>query len=272
MLLYNEPFVLMQDFIMLMARSSGLFLSAPIFYSNTLNVRMRIAIAMLITIFVQASFVTEPLGIDPLSHFGMMTLIQEMAFGLAMGFILQIIFSAMIMAGDQIANAAGLGFAQMVDPNMGTSMPVVSQMFSLMMTILFLTMGAHLVLIEFLLETYKNFPPGKLFMEPLTFRHIAGYGSFMFLSAFMIMAPVGLIVFMLNLTMGVLTRAAPQMNIFSVGFPLTIAVAFSMMYFATPSLVHGGQRMVLTGFDNIKEILLYPSDLPTNAQPQKWKP
>lgn len=268
MLHYDDPFLLMQDFIMLMARASGVFLSAPIFYSNTLNVRLRVTLAALITIFVQASIVTEPLNIDPLSHFGMVTLIQEMAFGLAMGFVLQIMFAAMIMAGDQIANAAGLGFAQMVDPQMGTSMPVVSQLFSLMMTIMFLTLGGHLVLIEFLLETYKNFPPGKLFVEALTFRHIASYGSFMFLSAFMIMAPIGLIIFMLNLTLGVLTRAAPQMNIFSVGFPLTIAIALTMIYFAAPSLMHGGEKIIYTGFDNIKEILLRPSDVSIEAKPQ----
>ena len=266
MLQFNEPFVKLQDFILLLARSSGLLLTAPIFYATTLNVQLRVAFAAVITLFVQAYIVPEPLNIDVLSHRGFMVLIQEMAFGLCMGFLLQMMFAVMLMAGDQIGNSAGLGFAQMVDPQSGTSVPVVSQLFSIMMSIMFLTLGAHLVLFEFLFETYRNFPPGQLFMETLTFRHVAGYGSFMFMTAFMIMAPVGLIIFMMNITMGVLTRAAPQMNIFSVGFPANIAIAFIMLYFATPSIVLGGQKLIYTGFNEIKKILIAPSDLPTDVR------
>lgn len=239
-------------FLFSMLRAGGAFVVAPVFAALGLPVQARILAAAAIALAVMGVSPPEPPPL--LSIEGLLAAAGEVAIGLALGFVLQLSLTGALVAGEQIAAGAGLGFAAFSDPQSGTPSPVIGQMLSLVATLLFIAVDGHLVLVETIVRSYAALPLGDAFPTAERMRDVASFGGLVFLSGFMIALPVTVALFAVNLSLGVLTRAAPQMNIFAVGLPISVAVAMAMLALAFPALVDLLENAVLTGLDRMQAL------------------
>ena len=175
--------------------------------------------------------------IDPLSGVGFLLALREIAIGLVMGFIMQMVFSAVVVAGETLAMSMGLGFAMTVDPQNGVQVPVVSQLNVILGTLLYLAIDGHLLLLAALADSFGVIPIDAGGLDARTFSNLVGLGGQIFASALLLALPALTAVLMVNIAFGVITRAAPQLNIFAVGFPVTILVGIVFLMLALPSFL-----------------------------------
>jgi flagellar biosynthetic protein FliR len=240
-------------FFFAMLRIGAFLIASPAFGGRYTPVPVRIVAAVCLTLPV-----ADVPGLPPADAIAQMTILPkvlaEIAVGLMAGMILSILFGAAGIAGDRIANAAGLGFAMQVDPSAGGQSPVVAQIFGLAMLMVFFGSDAHLVAIRILLESYTTFPPGS---APDLGRMIVagvGAGTAMFALASALMLPVvgGLLI--LNLSVGVITRSAPQLNLFSVGFPLAILATIALLWMTAPQMSGGMLGISETGLGLLRDL------------------
>lgn len=230
-----------------MLRIGALMLAAPILGSRTMPVRVRGLLALALAALV-AALAPAPPAVDPLSLAGLATAAHEILIGVAMGFCLQLVFSAFAQAGESMALTMGLGFASMVDPQNGLQVPVISQYYVVLVTLLFLALDGHLIAIEVLLESFRTLPVGGA-LEPGAAMRIVEWGSRMFAGSVLIALPVVASQLLVYLALGIITRAAPQLNIFAVGFPMLILAGFIMMLLALPTIPDLFRELLAGGFD-----------------------
>lgn len=235
-------------------RVSAMFLAAPVFGFASINVRVRILLAVLIAALV-APMLPAPPAIDPLSAMGFLLAIRELAVGLIMGFVMQLVFAAVVVAGHSIATSMGLGFAMSVDPQNGVQVPVVSQLNVVLATLLFLAIDGHLILIAAVVESFSVLPTGSVGMAAGMFASVAALGSQLFASGLLLALPTLTAILMINVAFGVITRAAPQLNIFAVGFPVTIVAGLFFMLLALPGFISALQRFISLGLEQTLLVL-----------------
>lgn len=218
-----------------MLRTGGALLSAPVFSALGVPLQIRTVLAAAVAVLVIA---VHPLATpaDPLSLAGITIIAQELLIGLTLGFLLQLAFAAPLLAGESLANSIGIGFANMVDPQGGNSSPVIGQFLMILMTLIFLSLDGHLVLLEVVVRSYALMPLGDAWLGREQFWGVAKFGSFVFASGLAIALPVGFALFALNIVVGVVTRTAPQLNIFAVGLPLTLMAGFVVLAIAFPAM------------------------------------
>ncbi len=228
----------------LMLRVGAFLSAAPLFGARFVPVQVRIVMAFALSLPLSGHVpLPPPDRIASLSAVPM--LLGEVALGLVAGSVLTILFSAAAMAGDRIANTAGLGFAAQFDPTAGAQTPVVSQLFTFGLLMIFVTTDAHLRVIQILLDSYIRRPPGAPLAPGLLLAGIEAGGRLFLLGLGLALPVMGLLV-LLNLAVGVLTRSAPQFNIFSFGFPLTMGATLLMLFVSAPRMGAGFEALVST--------------------------
>ena len=147
----------------------------------------------------------------------------------------------------------GLGFAMAVDPQNGVQVPVVAQLFVILITLLFLALDAHLVLISSVVESYNLVPIGALGISQNIFSRVAALGSVVFMWGMLMALPVLTALLFINIALGVVTRAAPQLNIFAVGFPVTITSGLLIMFIVMPVYVDVMTRLIeVMAFESLR--------------------
>lgn len=217
-------------------RITALLITAPMFSNVQLPIRLRILLSIALTIAVMPAL-AQPPAVDLLSIPALLIAVQEVLIGVLIGLLLAASFQAVTIAGESISLAMGLGFATMVDPQSGVSVPMLSQFLLILATLLFLGLGGHLMLIELVASSFISMPVGSAGLVRSDFMAVAAFGAQMFAGAVLIALPAVVILLIVQLSMGVMTRAAPQMNIFSVGFPLTIMLGLlTVLFFVLPVL------------------------------------
>ena len=221
------------SFMFTMLRPGAMLVAAPLFSARSVPIQVRIGLAAVISVFI-LSVADVQAPEDPLSVVGLLMISQEILIGLIIGFILQIAFAIATMAGDFMSWSMGLGFATIVDPNTGVPSPTLGRILLIFLTIIFLYYGGHVILIEIVLTSYSSFPPGMGWLEKATLWKVVSYISFAFSTAFLIAFPIGVTLFLVNLTIGFISRSSPQLNLFAVGFPLTIMVGLLTLMLCLP--------------------------------------
>lgn len=199
---------------------------APIFGSRLVPMRVRLLIALALTAVLLPALPLPPASIESLSLTFWRVVATEVLMGTALGFAVQLFFHLFVMAGQIIALQMGLGFAAMFDPDNGAGVTVVGQFYMLLVALLFLSMNGHLVLLQYVLSSYRG---GHTFSLAMSGEFVA-FGAFMFGGALLVALPAVTALLLVNLAFGVLTRAAPQLNIFSLGFPMTLLLGVLVMY------------------------------------------
>jgi flagellar biosynthetic protein FliR len=219
-------------------RIAALVMAAPIFSSNFVNVRSRLLIALAISIVIVPTIPTVAPAISPLSGDGLLIVAQQILIGACMGFMLQLLFNAFIIAGQIVAMQMGLGFASMVDPQNGVTVPVISQFYLIFVTLVFISLNGHLILLQVLAESFITLPVLPTGIPVTSLRDLVGQASWMYAAGVLIALPAIGSLMMVNLAFGILSRAAPQISPFSIGFPMTIILGFAIMYVTLPAVAH----------------------------------
>lgn len=221
-----------------LVRILALVVSAPPFSNAGVPRRLRLIVGLAIAIGLTPALPPIP-PIAPSSGTGLLILAQQIIIGLAMGFSMRIAIAAIDFAGAAIGMQMGLGFATFYSPDSASQSPVVSQFLSMIGTLFFLSINGHLMMLAVLARSFSVLPIGGTAISGDTWYNIAITGGIIFSSGILLALPALAALLITNTTIGVLTRAAPQLNLFAVGFPITLSIGFAVMilmlnYLATP--------------------------------------
>ena len=219
--------------LFVMTRIGAALLAAPFFSAAAVPMQLRVAIAGAIGILVINWL---PVQVPPaiLSANGVLALLAEALLGLALGFVLQLSFAAPILAAEQIGGAMGMSIATAADPVSGAHSPALGQYFTVLLTVVFLGLGGHLIWLRLVVESYTAFPPGAAWLSPQHLQGIAGFASEMFIAAVAIALPVTLVLLLVQLAAGVLSRSAPSLNLFSLGLPAGVLAGIAALIMVAP--------------------------------------
>ena len=250
---WDDVLALLYTFLWPMTRISACLLATPIFSAMSVNTSIRISLALVLTILIYPLH-DWPI-VDVLSGAGLVMLMEQVVIGVMMGLILQIVFAAVSAAGEFIALSMGLGFAMMVDPNSGVQTPVISQLFVILGTLVFVSIGGHLILIELLLDSFRLWPIGEPQLEMAMVWDVLQWSMLLFSGAAMIALPAMVVLLLTNSAIGVISRAAPSLNVFAVGFPLTLLMGIMVLIVLLPSFMGNAQNLWFQAFQQIRLLL-----------------
>jgi flagellar biosynthetic protein FliR len=232
-----------------MIRPGAAFVAAPVFGAAAVPVQIRVILSLAIGMAALNNVhITMPEG-GVVSMAGIALVGGEVLAGLALGFAVQLGYSAAYIAGEVISNAMGLGMATMIDPVSGNSTPVLGQFLSIVSTFLFLSMDGHLLLIRFIVASYSALPPGGGLMPAAAFESIVRFGGTMFAAGVTIALPVAFTLVLVQVVMGVLARTAPQLNLFAVGLPATLLAGLVLLAIGAPVIGEGITDSLHGGLD-----------------------
>ena len=234
-------------------RIGACFLAAPIFAARFVPARVRLLLAGAVSIIV-APLIPIP-AIAPFSIEGVIVTIQQVIIGLAIAFILQLIFDALAMGGQLLSNTMGLGFAYNVDPLRGVGTPVLGQFYMILVTLTFLALNGHLLLIELLAQGFTTMPVGTNGLSADHLWTVVAWGSQLFSGAVMVALPGMTALLVVNLAFGVMSRAAPSLNLFAVGFPISLIFGLVIIYVGLPAVQSTFAGSLELAFELIRELM-----------------
>lgn len=236
------------------ARLSGVFLVAPWISSQLIPNRIKIvflfSLAFLCSFKVHAQISLLNFHLSYILLMG-----QEILIGVLMGFCLSIIFEVFIMVGQFISMQAGLGFATMVAPDSNATVPLLGQLYLMMATLLFLNLDGHLAFLDLVMNSFTIMPAVKSGFILIDLDKVLHFTMWMFQKSLLVALPAVIALFLVNLSFGIIARVAPQLNLFSMGLPITIMVAFLMMWLSFPAIVEQVDGSLNQGFLVIKGLL-----------------
>lgn len=238
-----------------MVRIGAAFVAAPVFGAVGVPLTVRITLSGAIGVLVvNTTHIQAPAEI-----FSLVTMVgvaAEALVGLALGFVLQIAFAAPLVASELIGTSMGLNFASAIDPQNGHSTPALGQFFSILLTLLFLSLDGHLVLVDLLVRSYAALPPGGAWLAPQQLMNIALFGGYAFSAGLLLALPVGFLLLCLNLIVGMLSRSAPALNLFAIGLPASLAVGVVALLVAMPAMGDYMQVIIHEGLDATARLVL----------------
>jgi flagellar biosynthetic protein FliR len=243
-------------FLWPMLRISALMITAPIFSMNAFNVRLRVLMALVL------AWLVYPLHqwpvLDPSTAPGLVEVFNQIMIGAVMGLILQVVVAAVVVGGQSIAAAMGLSMANMLDPNMG-SVPVISQLLIIMSTLIFVGFGGHAILLGLISESFNSLPIGTSILNQNVYGRVLQWSSMVFLGAVLMALPVMVSLLFINVGLGIVTRAAPSLNIFAVGFPAMIIAGFLILIISMGSIGTRIEWLWVQGFTVVRDVLGVPN-------------
>lgn len=223
---YIWPFVRIGAFLMVMPLIGGSFVPT----------KVRLLLAVVLTLALAPVIPTTP-SLDVLSAAGLVTVIQEVAIGAAMGFLVQLVFDAISLGGQVIGMSMGLGFAVFLDRARGINIPVLGQLFLMLGMLIFLSLNGHLAMIQLLAESFHAWPIGVGGLSLSVLGELLAWTGQVFVFAIRISLPAITAILVVNLAFGVMSRAAPTLNLFAVGFPVAMLLGFAVIFLNMEVLV-----------------------------------
>lgn len=227
----------------------------PLVGSRMINQRVRLSLALAITLAV-VPVLPPMVKVDALSVASLLIIIQQFLIGVVIGFVVEILMQVYVIAGQIIAMQTGLGIATTVDPSQGASVVVISQFFLFLVSLVFIALNGHLVLIEVVIDSFRTLPVGFDGVGAQSFSSIVKWGSWMFSAALVLSLPAIVSLLIVNLAFGVMTRAAPQLNIFALGFPVTMMVGLLIIWLNASELAQSFQGYLSETFEFVKKLTL----------------
>ncbi|WP_225307518.1 flagellar biosynthetic protein FliR [Nitrincola iocasae] len=215
-------------------RVGSFFMAVPIIGTQMVPVRVRLGLALAVTFLLVPVLPEMPLY-DPLSLNTWLVILHQILIGALMGFALQFLFQSFIAGAQLIAMQSGLGFASMTDPSTGVQVVVVAQMYSMMAILLFLAMNGHLVMMEVMARSFFALPVGMGGFDEGVLMRVVLSVSWLFAAALLMALPAITALLIINLAFGVMTKAAPQLNVFAIGFPFTMLMGLIMHWIYLPT-------------------------------------
>lgn len=245
---------LIASYIYVFLRIGSMFVSMPVIGTKLVPLRIRTFLAILITAVIAPLLPPLP-AIDPISIAGFITALTQISIGILVGLVVQITFQVVILGGEILAMQSGLNFATMNDPQFNQNVPTISQFYLMAVTLTFLGFNGHLLVIQFIVDSFKTLPIGSFFFTHMQIKDLFNFSAIMFSGAITIALPAIISLLIVNLTFGVMTKAAPQLNIFSIGFPLTLVFGLGIMFFTFPVMMSNVRDIMATSFKIISTVL-----------------
>lgn len=209
-------------------RIGAFYLALPVFNGHAVPVRVRVILTVT-TVWALMPILPQPPKLERFDLGMVLLAVRETLIGVAMGSVLQLAFAALMLAGQLVAYSMGLGFAALLDPQTDVQVPIVSQIYLLFATLLFLAMDGHLLLIELIAQSFTTLPLALARLGREEIWTVVTWSSSVFAGGVLLSLPIVVTLLFINVALGVATRSAPQLNLFAVGFPITLLVGLLLL-------------------------------------------
>jgi flagellar biosynthetic protein FliR len=226
-----------------MTRIAAALFAAPLFGAANVPPQVRVVVASALAVFACA-WLRLPAPPPLLSAAGLLAIAGEVLVGLALGFVLQLGFTAPLIAAETIGGVMGMSIATGADPASGAQSSALGEYFRVVLTLVFFGLGAHLAWIGLLADSYRVFPPGQTWLGPGRLAAITGFGGEMFAAAVAMALPVVMVLLLVQIVTGVLGRAAPALNLFSLGLPAGVLAGIAALIIAAPLFTDASADLV----------------------------
>ena len=234
-------------------RIGACFMVAPAFGAVFVPARIRIVLAGAVTLAI-APILPPPAAIAPFSAAGIVVTVQQLVIGVALGFSLQLLFDAVSLGGQLLANSMGLSFAFNIDPLRGAEVPALGQFYTILVMLTFMALNGHLVLIEVLVDGFRTLPIGTSGLGQDGLWTVVQWGSTLFVGALSIALPGVTALLIVNVAFGVMSRAAPQLNLFAVGFPISLVFGLVIVLAGMPAVQTTFTHLLGDGFELLRKL------------------
>ncbi len=222
--------------LFLSVRVGAAMLAAPMVGGIAVPMQMRAMLAIVLAFFI-ATWVPLPSPPDMMSFAAVLALLQEVLIGVALGFVLQIAFTVPLLVGEQIAGTMGLAIATSIDPNSGAQSGALGQYLTLLLNLLFFVIGGHLLWFDLLIESYRVLPAGEFAFGADNARDMVMFAGYGFAVAAAISLPVVLVLLLVQLVTGVISRSAPALNLFALGLPAGTLAGLAALIIVMPIVI-----------------------------------
>ncbi|NML24894.1 flagellar biosynthetic protein FliR [Zoogloea dura] len=241
-------------FALPLARVLGMLGTAPVFGNNALPRRSKLVISLGVAIGVIPTL--PPVPAIPLDSWpGILQLLEQTLIGIAMGLSMRVVFAALDLMGELISLQMGLSFATFFDPVAGGQTAVVAEFLTLLATLIFLSLNGHLLMVDTLHRSFEWLPVTDSMLNKGGWLILVRSGGTIFASGLLLALPVVTALLITNIALGILTRAAPQLNLFAIGFPITLTVGFTMLMLTLTHMAPLLQGFYDAGFDTLASML-----------------
>lgn len=245
-------------FLWPLTRIIGLISVAPLFGNVSVPARAKIGLSVMLALIVAPTVPALP-AMDPMSFAGLLILVQQWIIGAAMGFVMRIVFAGVEMAGEITGLTMGLGFATFFDPQSQGRSSAISQFLTLLAIMIFLAANVHLMLLSTLVDSFTTLPISSSGLGAQGLQGLVNWGQHIFSAGVQLSLPIVAALLITNIALGILTRAAPQLNIFGIGFPITLGVGFIVIGLVLPYLETPLQRFLQDGNEIVRRITIGPA-------------
>ncbi len=239
-----------------LTRILAMIASSPVLGNKQVPARVKIGLSVLLAIII-APTIGEMPPVAVGSPQGLLLMIQQVIIGVAMGFTMRLIFTAVEMAGELAGLQMGLGFASFYDPLNSSYTPVVARWLGIIAALAFLAMNGHLYMLSALAKSFHTLPIGSM-MPAKGFYGVASWGGSIFAYGLQISLPLLAALLTANIALGILTRAAPQLNLFAIGFPITLAIGFLVLALSMPHFITLLDRLIQEGLSTMLNLVRLP--------------
>ncbi|KHL26266.1 flagellar biosynthesis protein FliR [Croceibacterium mercuriale] len=241
--------------VFLMTRIGAALLAAPLFGGASVPATVRTCLIGALAIFAAVWLPDVPVPPSLLSLEGLLAVAGEVLVGATLGFVLQLAFAAPPLAAEIIAGSMGMSMAVAADPQGGGQTTAFGQYFNIVLVLIFLGVGAHLHWIALLMESYRAFPPGETWLGPERLSLVVGFGGEIFATALRIGLPVTLILLLVQFMTGVLSRAAPSLNLFALGLPAAVLAGIAALIITAPLLHEQLEELSAEAIGQVGQVL-----------------
>src|SRR5580692_3505688 len=235
-------------------RISGFVLTAPAASEMVVPGRVKIVLTLALA-FLLAPLVPVPLGLSIFSPAGVVAAVLELLIGVSIGMVVQLTFEALVFAGQSVSLTMGLGFATLVDPQRGAQTPVLGQLFMIFGTLVYLAINGHLLLLGALAQSFHSLPVGASHVDKNFLLSVVLWGARVFDAGLLIALPAVIALVIVNLALGVVTRAAPQLNLFGIGFTITLIAGFFVLIAGLDGIMSGISSLINSALMAVSELV-----------------
>lgn len=225
---------------------------APIFNHSSIPNRVKLGLGIMLTLIIMPTLPPLP-QFEIFSFKGLLILIQQMIIGVAIGFSMRLVFAAVDLAGQLIGMTMGLGFAAFFDPQSQGQTTALNQFLILLAMLIFLSLDGHLMIVTAMAESFITMPisvdGGSI--DPMK---IVLWGEMIFSVGLLLALPTVAALLITNMALGILTRTAPQLNLFGIGFPVTLTIGFVVLALSLPSMLKPIENFIEQGKRNMHQI------------------
>lgn len=235
-------------------RIAAFFMVMPILSTQLVPTRIRLGLAVGVTLVVAPMIDPVPM-IELLSVESFLIILQQIMIGALMGFVVQLLFQIFVIGGQIVAMQNGLGFALMVDPVNGVSVASISQLYLMTVNLLFFALNGHLAVMYLIGTSFEQLPVGTGGIVLDNYLEVVRLGSWMFTGSVLVALPSIIALLVVNVSFGVISRVAPQMNIIAVGFPFTMVMGLIIIWLTLSNILPQYEHLSEESFEFLRQMV-----------------